>query len=187
MRAALVVPLLRGGAELKRTAAVLRAAGREDLLREVRKAVKSEAQPTLADLKTSALHVRITGERTGAVRKFTKKTADKHLRQRMADATIVEIKTSGKETRIAFHTVVSRMGNARVLPRYIDMGERGATTTGHGKGRSGWRHPIMGKRSRWAASQGEPWFFPPIKEHLPEFRERISGALDEIVKKVEAS
>ena len=187
MARSLILPSIQGGRELRRTAAVLRAAGREDLVRDVGNAVKAEAQPTLNDVKASARRVKITGERTDAARKFVHQTKAKHLRDRMAAATTVEVRTSDKTTRITFAVQGSRMGSAKVLPRYIDGGARGATTTGRGKGRAGWRHPIMGRRSRWAVSVGEPWFFPPIKDHLPKIRERISVVLDEIVAKVERS
>jgi len=165
---------LEGGEELRRTAAVLRAAGREDLQRGVSRAVKAEGQPTLDDLKASARRVRISGERVGGT-PFTAQTRAKHLRERMAAATVLEVRTGGSETRVSFHTVASRMGGAKVIPRYSDMGKP-------------WRHPVMGRRKqRWAVSRGESWFFPPIKKHLPQFRERISAVLDEIVRKVEES
>lgn len=187
MARSLVLPSIQGGRELRRTAAVLRAVGREDLVRDVGKAVRSEAQPTLNDVKASARRVKITGLPTDATKKFVHATEAKHLRERMAKATTVEVRTSDRTTRISFAVQGSRMGSAKALPRYIDGGERGATTTGRGKGRAGWRHPIMGRRSRWAVSVGEPWFYPPIKDHLPKIRERISVVLDEIVKKVEES
>lgn len=187
MARSLILPSIQGGRELRRTAALLRAVGREDLVRDVGNAVKAEAQPTLNDVRASARRVRITGERTDAKRKFRGSFDSKHLRDRMAEATTVEVRTSDRTTRISFVVQGSRMGSAKVLPRYIDGGARGATTTGRGKGSAGWRHPIMGKRSRWAVSVGEPWFFPPIKDHLPKIREHISVVLDEIVEKVERS
>jgi hypothetical protein len=164
---------LRGGAELRRTAAVLRAAGREDLRRDVGRAVRAEGQPTLNDLKSAARRVNITGVRAGG-KPFTAATRAKHLRERIANATVLEVRTAGSETRVTFHTVASRMGDAKVIPRYADLGRP-------------WRHPIMGRRARWASSRGESWFWPPIKDHLPKFRERISVVLDEIVAKVERS
>lgn len=167
-------PSLRGGAELRGTAALLRRMGRVDLQREVAKAVKAEGKPTLDDLRASARSVRVSGVRTGSPRRFVHGTAPKRLRERMAAATVLEFRANQNEARVSFHTDSSRMGDAKVIPRYIDLGKP-------------WRHPIMGNRSRWAVSKGESWFFPPIKKHLPEFRQRIDAVLDEIVAKVEES
>ena len=117
---------LRGGAELRRTAAVLRAAGREDLRRDVGRAVRAEGQPTLKDLKSAARRVQISGVRAGG-KPFTAATRAKHLRERMANATVLEVRTAGSETRVTFHTVASRMGDAKVIPRYADWVGRGGT------------------------------------------------------------
>lgn len=171
VRAAIV-----GGDQLRRTAALLREAGRTDLLRGVSKAVKDEAKPTLDDVRRSARQVQVVGVRTTSPVKFVHPARAKHLRDRMAAATVVEVRAGERETRVSFHVDSRRMGGAKQIPRYIDLGSRVR-----------WRHPIMGNRSRWAQSKGQPWFFPPIKDHLPKFRERISAVLDEIVTKIEGA
>jgi hypothetical protein len=99
-------------------------------------------------------------------------TTPKHLRERMAAATGVQYKATEREARLSFQVTSSRMGDAKVIPRYIDLGKA-------------WRHPIMGRRARWAASEGKPWFFAPIKDHLPDIRRGISDALDEITRSIE--
>lgn len=167
---------IEGGDKLRRTARALREAGRVDLVRDVPKAVKAEAKPTLDDLKAAARHARVTGVRTTSPHRFEHHTRAKHLRERMAAATIVEVRTTERDTRIAFHVKSDHMGDAKQIPRYIDLGNRVR-----------WRHPVMGNRERWAQSKGQPWFFEPIKKHLPKMRERISAVLDEILAKVERS
>jgi len=162
-----------GGKQLKATALVLREQGRS-LQREVGGAIKAEGQPTLDSLRASARSATIRGVPTKSLHRFTHRTRQKHLRERMAQATVLEVKTGQDEARVSFHTVGARMGNAKVVPRYVDLGKP-------------FRHPIMGDRESWATSVGEPWFFPPIKKHLPKFRERIIAVLDDVAAKVEAS
>lgn len=168
----IIKPSLVVGERLKRTAAALRAAGREDLRREVDREIKAEGEPTLDELRASARRVRIVGLPTGSPKKFTMKSTDKHLRERMAEATVLEVRASDRETRVSFHVRSSQMGKAHAIPRYVDQGKQ-------------WRHPVMANRDRWAASRGEPWFFPPIRDRLPKFRERIRHAIDVVADKVE--
>jgi len=164
---------VRGGEKLKATAKVLREAGRQDLQRAVNAAVKAEGQPTLRDLRAAARRIRVSGRRAGGP-PFVHHTAAKRLRERIAAATALEFRASDREARVTFHVVSARMGGARVVPRYLDLGKP-------------FRHPIMGNRSRWATSQGQPWFFEPIKDNLPAFRKAISDRLDEVVDKIERS
>lgn len=161
-----------GGDQLHRVAKALRQAGRTDLQREVAKAVKKQAAPTLKDLRQAARTVQVRGKRAGGKKPFTHVVTPKHLRERMAAATEVEYRANEREARLSFHVNPGRMGGAKVIPRYIDLGKP-------------WRHPIMGHRGRWAASEGKSWFFPPIKKDLPDIRRGISDALDEITRSIE--
>lgn len=160
-----------GGRQLRDVAKALREAGRTDLQRQVSKAVKAQAEPTLKDLRQSARTASVRGHRAGGT-PFTHAVTPKHLRERMAAATGVEFRANKRETRVSFHVTPARMGGARVVPRYIDLGRP-------------WRHPVMGDREKWAASEGKPWFFAPIKDHLPDIRRGISDALDEITRSIE--
>lgn len=163
---------VQGGAELRRVADALRMAGRADLQRAAAKALKAEAQPALRDVRQAARSVSVTGVRAGGT-PFAHATKPKHLRERIAAASVVEYRANASEARLSFHVDSKRMGDAKVIPRYIDLGKP-------------WRHPIMGMRTKpWAVSKGRPWFFKPIKKHLPDMRKRISAALDEIVTKIE--
>jgi len=171
--ATVLKPSIEGGRKLREVAALLRSQSR-GLPHRLGEAIEAEGKPTLVDLKQAARRVAVTGRRTGAPRRFVHEAKAKHLRERMADATSLEVVIGEQESRVSFHTDSTLMGKARVVPRYIDLGEP-------------WRHPIMGRRSRWADSVGAPWFFPPIKKHLPGFRKRIDAVLDEIVAKVERS
>src|SRR5690242_2452879 len=164
---------IQGGKQLKATARVLAEQGRS-LQREVGGAIRAEGKPTLDSVRASARRVRIRGVPTKSVHRFTHQTRAKRLRERMAEATVLEVRTGTDEARVSFHVQSSRMGDARVVPRYVDLGKP-------------WRHPIMGDRESWAAEVGESWFFPPIKAHLPKFRERIIAVLDDVAAKVEAS
>lgn len=160
-----------GGKQLHAVAKALRKAGRTDLQKQVAKAVKKQAEPTLKDLRQAARKVSVRGHRAGGDR-FTHVTPPKHLRERMAAATGVQYRANQREARLSFQVNSTRMGGAKVVPRYIDLGKP-------------WRHPIMGRRARWAASEGKPWFFAPIKDHLPDIRRGISDALDEITRSIE--
>lgn len=175
MAAGIVLPSVRGGDKLRSVAKALREAGRADLQREVARATKDASSGTLKNLRAAARRVRIVGiPRPQRRSPYGGPSTPKHLRERMAAATVVEVRTGERETRVSFTTKGSRLGSASMLPRKIDSGKP-------------WRHPIMGNRNSWAAQRGEPWFFEPIKAGLRETRKDISAALDGIVEKIERS
>ena len=64
-----------------------------------------------------------------------------------------------------------RLGDARRLPFYLDSGKR-------------WRHPIMGKRGRWASSSGKPWFRKEITSDLKRFEAECERAIDRTVARI---
>lgn len=173
--ATIVRPSIRGGEKLRDVAKALRAAARDDLQREVTRAVKDASKGTLNDLRQAARQVRITGiPKAGRRSAYGGPSTPKRLRERMANATLVEVKTGARETRVSYTTKGSRLGSASMLPRKIDSGRP-------------WRHPIMGNRNSWSSQQGTPWFFEPIKTGLKETRADISAALDAITDKIEKS
>lgn len=173
MAGTIVRPSIVGGRQLRDVAKALRAAGRTDLQRETTRAVKDASKATLDNLRHAARRVRIAGiAKPGRRSAYGGPSTAKHLRERMAAATVVEVRTGARETRVSYTTKGSRLGSASTLPRRIDSGKP-------------WRHPIMGNRGSWASQRGEPWFFAPIKAGLKETRADISAALDGITDKIE--
>jgi hypothetical protein len=163
-----------GGIKLRETAKVLRTAAREDLVRNLRKAIKKAGDPALQDLRAAARAIKVQGFETPARRKFRGVGGSTGLRNRIADATNIEVSATQRGARVSFHTSSAKLGSAGVLPRKFDSGHK-------------FRHPIMGHRTRWADEKGDPWFFQPIKDSLPGFRDEIGNAIDETVRQIEAS
>jgi hypothetical protein len=165
---------ITGARQLRDAAKLLRNAGRKDLARNLQTAVKRAGQPALNRLKASARRIRVSGYGTTARRRFVGPTEPKRLRERIANATGIEYSATETGARVSFRTRSSQMGSAGKLPRYFDSGVT-------------FRHPIMGHRSMWADEKGEPWFFAPIKDSLPDFRDEISNAIDETIHQIETS
>jgi hypothetical protein len=88
----------------------------------------------------------------------------------MAAAVDLDLNVGSLSPRAQFVVHTARVGAGRV-PEYIEQGVV-------------WRHPIMGNRSAWAASQGKPWFEPTIERSRPLFERRIAEALDRTARAI---
>jgi hypothetical protein len=166
---------IRGTEKLRLMAKQLREAGRVDLLRGMQRAIKSAAKPTLAAVQDSARSISTKGiRRPGARRPFTGVTVPKGTREKIAGAVVADVRLTGDEPRVRFRVANSRLPtNIRALPRKFDFGGT-------------FRHPVMGNRDVWVAQTGDPWFWPPIRDHIEDFRAELDKAVDETRAKLEA-
>jgi hypothetical protein len=167
---------VRGAEKLRLMAKQLREADRVDLRRGLQRAIKQAARPTLDAVQQSARDIHTTGVRKpGARRRFVGATAPKGTREKIAGAVVADIKlgSGGDDPRVAFRVASSRLpANIKNMPRKFDEGK--------------WRHPVMGNRDVWVSQTSTPWFWPPIRDHIRDFRAEIDKALEETRAKLEA-
>lgn len=167
---------IRGADKLRAVARALREADKVTLGRQLGKAIKDAAKPTLDDLRRSARDIKTTGYRKpGATRPFTAVVAPKGTRAKIAAACAAEVRLAGDDPRVRFRVQPTKLPEPiRTLPRKFDS----AGT---------WRHPVMGNREAWVGQSGDPWFWPPIRDNIGTFRAEIDKALDAVKEKIERS
>lgn len=165
---------VRGAEKLRLMAKQLREADRVDLLRGMQRAMKSAAKPTLQAIQQSARDIHTTGvPKPGAKHPFRGGGAAKGTREKIAAAAVADVNVTGDEPRIRFRVAASRLPTEiRNMPQKFDSGH--------------WRHPVMGNRDVWVAQTSEPWFWPPIRDHIKDFRAELDKAVDETRAKLEA-
>jgi hypothetical protein len=162
---------VKGSKQLQDLASDLRG-GKGTLRSELTTAFRRAGNSTLQRVKNNMLTMQMTGYRTGAAKTFTDARTGTGIRKRIARVTELDIRTGTVDPRVKFEVKVERLGNARELPFYLDSGKR-------------FRHPIMGRRSRWAAQSGKPWFRKEIRSDLDRFRAECDAAITRTVLKIE--
>lgn len=167
---------VRGAEKLRLMADALRKADREDLRRGLDRAIRRAAKPTVADIRDSAANISTRGvARPGAKHPFRGPSTPKGLRRKIAAAVTADVSTAGENARVSFRVRTSRLApGIQVMPRKFDEGGT-------------FRHPVMGNRDVWVDQTGDPWFWPPIRDHLGTFRAEIDVALDDVRTKIEGS
>lgn len=165
---------IRGAEKLRAMALALRKADRDDLRRGLQRAIKRAAKPTLEALRQSAQDIQTRGiRRPGAKHPFVAVTLPKGTRRRIAGAVVADVRLTGDEPRVRFRVANAKLpADIRALPRKFDDGGT-------------FRHPVMGNREVWVSQTGDPWFWPPIRDHIKTFRSEIDKALDETRAKLE--
>jgi len=167
---------IKGAEKLRRMAIALRQADRVDLTRGLQKAIRTAAKPTLRATQDSARHISTKGIRKpGAKHPFSGPSVPKGLREKIAGAVVADIKLNADEPSVRFRVASGKLPpNIRVMPRKFDDGGT-------------FRHPVMGNREVWVSQTGDPWFWPPIRDHIKDFRAEIDKALDDVRDKLERS
>jgi hypothetical protein len=160
-----------GAAELRALALALRR-GQGTLRSELTSAFKRAGADTLRRVKSNVTTMDIKGYRVGGQRPFRQHRAGQGLRRRIAAVTELDVRTGTAGPRVRFVVQTDRLGSARKLPFYLDAGRR-------------WRHPIMGNRSRWAASSGKPWFRKEIAADMKRFEAECQKAIDATVRQID--
>ena len=156
---------IKGAHKLREMADQLRRADRTELGRQLARAIRRAAEPTVKDLREAARGIRTSGERKpGARRRFVMPVPPKGTRAKIADSITFTVLVLGDNPRVQFRTGRGLPPNLKAMPRKFDDGH--------------WRHPIMGNREAWVGQRSNPWWFEPIKKDLKIFRAEIDKALD---------
>jgi hypothetical protein len=157
---------IKGANKLREMAIQLRLADKQVLGRELNKAIKDAATPTLKDIRDSAESLKTTGVRKpGAKHPFTKVMPPKGLRHKVAESVEAQVSVFAENPRVRFRTGKGLPPELANMPRNLDSPGT-------------FRHPVMGNREVWVSQRGDPWFWKPIERNLGTFRGEIDKALD---------
>lgn len=150
------------------------AEGPDHLREHLGRAVSRAARPTLRDIKHAAATNPIRGfptsRRTGHA--YRGPSGPGGLRARLAAAVHLDLDVGSLSPRAQFTVRTAQVGAGRV-PEYIEAGVR-------------WRHPIMGHRYQWAASQGRPFFARNVERNRPLFERRTNEAVERVARAIDS-
>lgn len=146
------------------------------LRRDLTQGVRRAARPAAQAVKAAIVSADVSGRRTGARKRFTARIVAPPLRARIARAVEADISTSAGGPRVVFRL---REGSipmrARPLVKYIAGGS------------TRWRHPIMGRRSRWASQNAPNVWWRTLRPQLRRFRSEVDQALQRTADAIERS
>lgn len=153
---------LRGGKDLARIVRELRKTGDgKTLVKQYRKDLRAAVKPMVPAVRASIRAIpAASGQHTG-------------LRQRMAKATALTVKTSGRKAEIAVRVDGRKMPSGEgALPAYMD-----------GRKRS-WRHPVYGNTRVWVRETPHPYFDRAIAPLVPRSKAAIRRATTAVTKQI---
>lgn len=164
----------KGAADLDALSRRLKAAGRGDLQKQLRREIRQAGKPVVTDLKRAVLAVDVDSTQGGTARP----DRSTGLRSRTAAATGLSVTKAGVRLRTKAKRVDPEYPK---LVKYLD-----GTLPRYGR----WRHPVFGTTSRgtwtgpWAEQSGDPWFFVTIMRHRRQFRRAVFVAIEKANDKI---
>lgn len=156
-----------GAQRLKQLSRDLKAAGRGDLQRDMRREIRAAGKPVVEDIRRAVLGVDVSSSRGGTA----PPDRSTGLRARVAKATGISTTARGIRIRVSGR----RLGDDAKLAKYLD-----ASLGRYAR----WRHPVFGNRDNWAQQQGEPYFFNTIRKHTKDFRKAVDTAMAKTAAKI---
>lgn len=153
---------VRGGADLARIARELRhvSNGREIRKRMVRE-MRREAVPLVPMVRRAILAIPAKGEESSG------------LRARMAKATRLQVRTSGREAGVTI----------RVDGRKMPPGQGSLPALMEGSKRP-WRHPVYGNRGNWVVQPSHPYFYRIVRPFGLRARKAVLRVVDSITRDI---
>lgn len=187
----------QSGSQARNLAKKLRAAGRTDLRRNLRKTIADAGKPVLDEVKTAVRDLRVTsqavgskhfghndsshGGGTGQRRQHrvskAKATARASLEKAQERA---RRRGAGLRESVAAATKLQITAKGvRFVVSSAQLPEGQQSLPRHLDSAKGWRHPVFGNREVWVAERGGPWFAETLKKRAPEFRATIVDAMEQ--------
>lgn len=164
---------VHGEAELARVARRLEQ-GQPMLQRRLLSGVRAAAEPIDRELRAAIRGADVAGRRTAARKRFTGRVVSRGLRAPIARAVQTNISVRGGGPRAEIKIDESRV-SARIRPvvKYVV----GYATR--------WRHPIMGRTSRWAGQNAPNVWKQVVPRRLGQFNREIGRAVDDVARRLE--
>jgi len=178
-----------GAHQLRDLAKALKAAGRNDLHKELRKAIRKGARPAMQATKTAVRTIPVTGSHGGGAKQRIgfhegrSKIADEAkrrakaerkagLRSTIAAAISLKVKTISRRAAVRIEVDEKKLPpDQRALPWALDSSR-------------GWRHPTFGHKPQ-VHQKGQPWFATTISKFAPQIRADVIKAMNDIANKIE--
>lgn len=134
--------------------------------RELTQSLRAAADPAVQDLRRAVRGADVSGRRAGGGRPFRARVPSRGLRGPIARAVRADVSTSASGARVVIEVREGAVPpRARQLIKYV---------VGDAKR---WRHPIMGRRSRWASQNAPNVGWKTLRPHLPRFNRAVQSAV----------
>lgn len=167
---------VQGGEELRELSRKLKAQGRGDLQKKLRRNIREAGKPVVADMRSAVMGVKVTSSKGGTAR------PDRSTGLRARTARAIGISQTRKGIRI--RVSANKFGPYGVtLPRYLDADA--------GPRWKRWRSPIFwpgpigtAPAKRVKQQMGSPYFFSTIRKHRAAFRRAVFEAMEQAAKEL---
>ena len=158
------------------------ATGMRRALRETGGVIIAEQRAILAGAKPGSIRVvgsrqrLVVNKRTGRARFVKRNIYETGSEHTGASTGLREAIAKGLVTRLTAGQTVQALRIKSTGPR--DDGYNMARVWQKAR----FRHPVFGHG--WTWQQGQPYFFDPIRHHLPAMRERITAIVEETIERI---
>ncbi|UNZ20628.1 hypothetical protein [Streptomyces sp. 891-h] len=159
---------VRGGGDLARLARQVRDAGGPQLRRQLTSGVRAEVQLLVPAVRQAALAIPAKGPKHSG------------LRQRLARAVTVNVRTTGRHAGVSISVDPKKMPwGEKALPALME-GE--AVVRGR-RADTRWRHPVYG-RDVWVQQEPHPFFYKTVRPLAVKTRRGINDALGRVTRNI---
>lgn len=140
------------------------------LRKELTDELRAAARPLVPKVKAAWLAAPEFQGRRGRGR-----AAQPDLRKRLADATWLQVRLTGKEAGVRIRSDGRRMPDRmKALPGYAE-----------GIRRRPWRHPVYGNRDVWVNQRPFPRFYAAVQPDEATARRHVNAAVDKVFDAIE--
>ena len=96
------------------------------------------------------------------------------LRQSIARATRMQVRTGGRNPRLKIFVDPAKMPDGqRTVPAYMEGEE------------APWRHPVFGNDEKWVSQEKRPWFWRTADQHMAAVERAMLNTLREMEELIE--
>jgi hypothetical protein len=128
------------GTDLADVSRKLRRMDDKEILRRFRKELRGVAAPFVPAVRGAIAGIPVKGT-----------SGSTGLRQRLAKAVTLRVRTSGKNAQVSILMSTGKMPDGqRSLPAMME-------------GTKVWRHPVFGDTDVWVGQESHPYFFPTVR------------------------
>jgi hypothetical protein len=162
---------LKDTGDLKAAAKALKQhADGKELMKELRGELRAVARPLVPKVRAAWLSAPSKGHGTST----RKRRGQPDLRKLFAQATRIEVRTTGKSAGVRIRTDGRKMPDGmKALPGYAE-----------GIRRRPWRHPVHGDRETWVVQEPFPRFFAAVQPDEAAARRAATDAVDKVLNKI---
>lgn len=182
----------QGAEDWKRLAKRLRAAGRGDLRKELRKRIADAGRPAVEEVKAAVQAIPVTSHGGGTARraKYAALVAGRRAQRRGGNVRSAAAKAFRRphglrrDVAAATRMMITARG-VRIIVDVSKLPESQRTLPRHLDSAKGWRHPVFGNKNNWVGQKGRPYFASTIQRRAPQIRQAVLDGIAEIGNQIE--